>query len=306
MKVYIDGALYAEQDARVPALGDGFLAGRGVRDYFVCREGTFFHLDERLAHLKSFSEELQLPFPWAEGDIKEALASTYDMNGFNGDDALMTLILSAGSAPQAEACAAKDCEKAEGEKSKAAKSSAKAHVVPPSLIILAKPCLRGEVPGAALVSMEHFPLGSKILQWERYTLGCSGTAFLQSEVTEQKVDGAILLGEDKFFCGCTKGDLFLVQEKNIISPLLDRPGIVSTFLHPLLTDGDERKVVDQQVRLQDIASAKECFCICRCGKVVPVLRIDETPIGDGKMGPVTKIISANLSQKIKDESKPVF
>jgi branched-subunit amino acid aminotransferase/4-amino-4-deoxychorismate lyase len=324
MKIYIDGALYAERDAKISISDDSFLSGRGVREHFVCRGGMFFHLDERLEYLKAFAAELKMEFPWQFGDIKEALASTYDMNEFNGDDALLTLIFSAGASPCCCACTAgtgsDEKEKSaipeevnEDEKpAQEAKSSQKTpktkcgYTPESSMIILAKALLRKEASNAPLVSLESFLLGDKILQWERYTLGKLGTFLAQEEAKQKKADGAILADANGVIHGCTKGDLFAMSDGGIFTPALDRPWFLGKFLHPILPEGDDMKVTEKQLRVQDLAAANECFLIRPCGKIVPVVKINGTPVGDGNAGPVTKIIITSLPQKIRNECRPAF
>ncbi|MDR0727766.1 MAG: aminotransferase class IV [Puniceicoccales bacterium] len=317
MKVYIDGALYAERDAKISILDDSFLSGRGIREHFVCREGTFFHLDERLEYLKTFAAELKMKFPWPAGDVKEALASTYDMNKFNGDDALLTLIISTGANPCR--CTCSDAESGEQEKKaapgefdgevKPAEKPVKVecgHATKPSLIILAKVLSRDESANASLVSLEHFPLGDKILQLERYTIGKLGTFLAQAEAEQKTADGAILVDANGVICGCTKGDLFAISGKDIFTHTLDRPWFLGKFLYPILPDADDMKVTEKQLRLQDLSAASECFLIRPCGKITPVVKINGTPIGDGNMGTVTKIIITSLPQKIRNACRPAF
>ncbi|MDR1457195.1 MAG: aminotransferase class IV [Puniceicoccales bacterium] len=314
MKIYINGALYAEQDAKIPILDDGFLSGRGVREHFICREGTFFHLDERLDHLKAFAGELKMEFPWPAGDIKEALANTYDMNGFNGGDALLTLIITAGSNTCCCACVdAKIDQKAQktpaakaGEEAKPADRAECICTMAPSLIILAKTLSRDEPDNTTLVSLESFPLGNKILQWERYTLGKQGTFLAQAEAKRKGAGGAILKDDNGVIFGCTKGDLFAVSGKDIFTPALDRPWVIGKFLHPILAELSDPKVSERQLRIQDLSAANECFLIRPCGKIVPIVKIDETSIGDGNAGSITKIIATSLPQKIRNECRPPF
>jgi branched-subunit amino acid aminotransferase/4-amino-4-deoxychorismate lyase len=328
MKVYINGALYAERDAKISILDDSFSSGRGIREHFVCREGTFFHLDERLEYLKTFAAELKMEFPWPLGDIKEALASTYDMNKFNGGDALLTLIISAGAS---QCCCAGSSEKgkrASNEETKSApekaaeeakpaqetkptEKAAKAEcghtaAVTPSLIVLAKAHSREEPVNASLVSLENFPLGDKILQWERYTIGKLGTFLAQAAARQKAADGAILADTNGIICGCTKGDLFAISGKDIFTPALDRPWLPGKFLHPILPEAGDMKVTEKQLRLQDLSSTSECFLIRPCGKVVPVVKVNDTSVGDGNTGPITKIIATCLPQKMKNECRPAF
>ncbi|MDR2677495.1 MAG: aminotransferase class IV [Puniceicoccales bacterium] len=315
MKIYIDGALYAERDAKISTLDDSFLSGRGIREHFVCREGMFFHLDERLEYLQTFAAELKMDFPWQLGDIKDALANTYDMNGFNGGDALLTLILSAGSSPCCCACASAENgekgQKATSEKTdvevKSAEKTAKVECGPaPALVILAKALSREEPAGISLASLENFPLGDKILQWERYTLGKLGTFLAQAEAKQKAADGAILADANGVICGCTQGDLFAISGKDIFTPALDRPWFLGKFLHPILPGVDEMKVSAKQLRLQDLSTATECFLVRPCGKVVPVVKINGTPVGDGNAESATKIIATSLPQKIRSECRSAF
>jgi branched-subunit amino acid aminotransferase/4-amino-4-deoxychorismate lyase len=317
MKIHINGALYAERDAMISVLDDSFLSGRGIRECFVCREGMFFHLDERLEHLKTFASELRMEFSWPIGDIKEALANVYDINKFDGKDALLTLILSAGSnachCPCSNTKAGENVKLAEEAESagetkvpaKPSKSECGA-VAAPSLIITAKPLSQEEPADISLALLERFSLGDKILQWERYTLGKVGTFLARMEAKQKTASGAILTDANGIICGCTEGDLFAIAGNDIFTPALDRPWFLGKFLYPILPETDDMKVTEKQLRIQDLSAATECFLIRPCGKIVPVAKIGDITIGNGNERTVTKIISTCLPQKIRNECHPAF
>ncbi|MDR0428665.1 MAG: aminotransferase class IV [Puniceicoccales bacterium] len=314
MKVYINGALYDGEDARISVLGNSFLKSIGVRDYFICRDGKFLHLNQRLEQLKSFGEELGMSFPWSMGDIKEALAVSYDMNQFEAKDALLTLILCDGG----EMCEEKTEKVADGngsaddeEASKETEKKKTAHKmeahVQPSLIVIPEAQENREIllSPMKMVSVKEFPMGAEILQWEKHYLSQVGHVLLKCEAKKKETDGVILLDAEGNVSGCSEGDLFLIQGKTIFVPELRRDDVLTALIHSLIED-DELKVMKRKLSLRDIGDAEEAFVFSSFKKIIPLASIDKDPIGKKADSAITKTIAADLSKKIQGECGEAF
>ncbi|MDR1437852.1 MAG: aminotransferase class IV [Puniceicoccales bacterium] len=326
MKVYIDGAFFAEEDARISAIGNGFLKSKCLKECLVCRDGTFWGLDQRLEELRTVAGELEMEFSWPPGDIREALAVSYDRNGLKGKDASMTLILCEGrTSAKAEEVAEKKKNPeeagAEGGENSADGGTPEEDLpkekkrlddtgctILPSCIVL---CERREQKAEDLlvptkfISVENFPLGSDILQWERHCLGHLGHELAEGEARKKDASGAILVDGDGNVSGCTAGDIFVVQEKALLTPEFRKIDAVAKFSHGIIAS-DDRQIIQRKLSLQDIKSAKEVFVFTHFDGVLPLTSIDDGPIGDGAVGSAVKLIATDLPKKLIAASKGAF
>ncbi|MDR3117317.1 MAG: aminotransferase class IV [Puniceicoccales bacterium] len=279
MKVYISGKLYSAEDAKVSLLGSGVRTGLGLRTLFCCRAGLFFHLPERLQRLREVAGELAMPFPADANDLKEALAATYDMNGYEGQDATMELFLIAGNRNEEPTVAIIATKRpATGDK-------------------LAEPI--------AAASLANFPVDASVLLMERNLLARAGTRLARLHVARRKAREAIILDGDGFISCCTGGELFALHSKGIWMAELVRPPITGQLALELFGEMDI-KVSVQKLKLRDLQASGECFFLNELCEPVPISSIDGTAIGDGKAGAKITTLAQDFAARLRLASRPAF
>jgi branched-chain amino acid aminotransferase len=88
---------------------------------------------------------------------------------------------------------------------------------------------------------------------------------------------------------CTTSNLFIVRDGVALTPPLESgllPGITREFLFAV--GGQERIPVREAVLLdEDLFEADEAFLTSTTRELVPIVRVDDRPIGAGVPGPVT-------------------
>jgi branched-chain amino acid aminotransferase len=306
MKIFIDGTLYGEEDAKVSVLGEAFLHGLGVRDYFGCRDGKFFCLDARLDQLEATARGVPMSFQWNRGDIKEALSVTYDMNGFNGRDALLELLLCSGST-SVENCQPSDDDEDDTAVVKKKESASNYGETKPSIVVIPREhTFQSEpLPGVKLVSLNGADSGGDLLAKERFLLGSLATALVRRMAKEKGGSEAILTNVDGFVYACSGGEIFIVSDGSILSPRTSTNARWWSVVSELLSDIG-KGCSTQRLKLRDFSAASECFFLNNLGDICPVLLLNGEPIGDGKIGPIAPAIASDLSDKIRSSSKPAF
>ena len=73
------------------------------------------------------------------------------------------------------------------------------------------------------------------------------------------------------------------------------PGITRATLMDLLKR-EEIPVIERPFRIDEAASAREAFITSASGTVMPVVRIDGTPVNTGKPGELTRFLRSNFHQ----------
>jgi branched-chain amino acid aminotransferase len=243
----------------------------------------FFHLAERLHRLREIADELAVPFPYDEKDIREALAVTYDMGGGEGRDVVLELLLIAGAKTAGGAISDSVAVIPENRPSGPAKA---AEAVP-------------------LASLASFPMAGSALLLERSLSARMGTCLARARAMQQGAREAILLDQDGFIGACTGGELFIVRENGIWMPELARLPASTAFSLELLGDM-EVKVGVQKLKLRDLKAAKECFLLNELEEIVPVASIDGSPIGGGKAGTQTTTLALDFAARLRLASRPAF
>lgn len=122
-----------------------------------------------------------------------------------------------------------------------------------------------------------------------YTMGI----WLQSKVKEQQAYDVLyhMNGQVSEFPRC---NLFIVsQDGKVITPA-NRVLHGITRKNILSLDGKKFSIQSGDVTLQDVMKAREVFLTSTTKRIVPIVQVDHTVIGDGKPGIVTLELLKNL------------
>ena len=125
---------------------------------------------------------------------------------------------------------------------------------------------------------------------------------------------AIMLSHSGYVTECTGENIFLVKDKQLITPppyIGVLRGITRRTVMELgvrlpapVTKGQAGQRLDVREELltrHDLFNADECFLTGTAAEIVPVVKIDGRVIGTGKPGPVTKKLQQGFRQLTKTE-----
>src|SRR4028118_182019 len=95
MKIYLDGALVAKEDAKVSVFDHGFLYGDGVFEGLRVYNGRIFRLDAHLERLSRSARAIMLEWPHSREALKQAIIDTVRANDMR--DGYIRVIISRGA-----------------------------------------------------------------------------------------------------------------------------------------------------------------------------------------------------------------
>ena len=94
LKIWYDGSLVDEADARVPVFDHGLLYGDGVFEGIRFYSGRIFRLPEHVDRLFASSKAILLELPWSREEIIEHILETIRAN--NLQDGYVRLLVTRG------------------------------------------------------------------------------------------------------------------------------------------------------------------------------------------------------------------
>jgi D-alanine transaminase len=107
-------------------------------------------------------------------------------------------------------------------------------------------------------------------------------------------EGHLTEGTHTSFFAVRDGVLLTAPNGNSILP-----GITRALILRLAGKADV-PVREQSVRRDDLANLSELFLTGTTSEVMPIVKVDGRPVGDGKPGPVTRRLQAAYTQAVKD------
>ena len=104
---------------------------------------------------------------------------------------------------------------------------------------------------------------------------------------------ALMLNHKGEVAECTGDNIFLVRDGIVLTPPLDA-GILEGITRDAIIElarASGREVREMPLTRHDVYIADECFLTGSAAEVIPVVKVDDRPIGEGKPGPITRDLS---------------
>ena len=271
MKVYINGKFYSEQNAKVSVFDHGLLYGDGVFEGIRAYHGRLFKLKEHIDRLFCSAKAILLDLPMTHAELMEATLETCRRNKLN--DGYIRLVVTRGrgtlglnpnrcSDPQVIIIAGK------------------IQLYPPSLYKKGM-----EIVTVATTRNHHNALNPAIK-----SLNYLNNIMAKIEANIAGYEEAIMLNTEGYVAECTGDNIFILKDGRMFTPPLSSGalhGITRGTAIDLLAELGVPTSEPNMTRY-DLFNADECFLTGTGAEIVPVVKIDQRVIGNGKPGPVTK------------------
>lgn len=273
LKVYIDGKLYPKEKAKISVFDHGLLYGDGVFEGIRSYNGRVFRLKEHLDRLYNSAKAIWLTIPMTKEEMAKAIEDTLKANKLR--DAYIRVVVTRG-----EGTLGLDPNKCPK----------------PSVIIITDTITlypeefyeKGlEVITVATVRNHNAALSPRIKSLNYLNNILAKIEGLQAGVVE-----AIMLNTDGCVAECTGDNIFIVRN-NILSTPPVTAGILEGITRNAVIEIARKlgiTVREENMTRYDLFVADECFLTGTAAEVIPVVKIDQRPIGTGKPGPMTQLL----------------
>ena len=289
LRVYIDGALYDEDQAKISVFDHGLLYGDGVFEGIRFYNGRVFRLEAHIDRLFDSAKAIHLKMPATPAEVTRAVLDTIRANDLR--DGYIRLLITRGSGglglnPYL-------CEKA-------------------SMVVIAS--------RIALYPEEKYEQGLKLItcSTRRPTPGALSPAvkslnYLNNVMAKVEAIAAggeegVMLNEQGFVAECTGDNLFVVKNGVISTPPVSAGALhgITRAVAIELAKARGYPLEEPQMTRYEIYTADECFLTGTAAEVVPVSSYDERVIGDGSPGPITLQLMEDFRQVTRSTGTPIY
>jgi D-alanine transaminase len=271
--VYFNGAFLPKNEVHLSPDDRGFLFADGVYEVARSYEGRLFELDAHMRRLATGLCELQivgLDVPAVTLVLGELLRRNDLLRG----QATVYVQVTRGAAPRIHAFPDPP--------------------VPPTVYAEARPFVRRADPaqGVAVITVPD-------VRWARCDI--KSVSLLPNVLANQRAraagaiealfvrDGVVLEGSNTAFLAVIEGEVRTAPNSNYILPSVSR----DVVLRLCAREGIRHR--ETAVFADDLARADELFLASTTLEVMPVVRVDGRPVGDGRPGPMTTRLGALFS-----------
>jgi branched-chain amino acid aminotransferase len=281
-KVWIDGKLVDQADAKVSVYDHGLLYGDGCFEGIRAYDGRVLKLRSHLNRMYGSAERIRLKPAYRPEQIDKAIRDTLNANGMR--DAYIRLIFTRGVGT------------------------------------LGLHPFRCPVPGTIVITdkiqlypPELYENGMKVIvaKRPRIPIACLDPAIkslnylnnilAKIEAIEADVLEAIMLNVDGYVAECTGDNIFIIKNGQIATPSAEAGilhGITRQFVLNEIAPEMGFEVTEKMMKLDEVLNADEVFLTGTAAEIIGVNQIDDRTIGNGKVGAITKKLAQEFRKRV--------
>jgi D-alanine transaminase len=279
--VYFDGRYVLKNEVTVSPDDRGFLLGDGIYEVAAAYDGKFVALDRHMDRLRGSLREARIDDSVAD-PLEDVFTGLLERNGFaESGKAMVYLQVTRGVAPRTHAFPKVP--------------------VKPTVYAYAAP-----FPDMGDLSAGVSAITRPDLRWSRCdikSISLMANVLANQEAKESGAFEAILIRGTTVLEG-THTSIFGVMGGEVrtapLSPLI-LPGITREIVVELCRDNDI-ELREEPMTETELRRADELFLTGTTTEVVPITRLDEEKVGNGKPGPVTTRLASLYSAAIRSSA----
>ena len=289
MKIYIDGKFCGKDEAKISVFDHGLLYGDGVFEGIRAYNGRIFRLQEHLNRLYYSARAITLTIPLSMKEMEMAVVETLRVNQLK--DAYVRLIVTRG----------------EGDLGLDPKKCP-------------KPCVIIIVGGIALYPHKLYEKGldlvtvstkrniSEALNPCIKSLNYLNNIMAKIEANRADAPEAIMLNKDGYVAECTGDNIFIVTRETLVTPPCWAGALDGITRATVMEVAREKLKIESREDLftpYNIYTADEVFLTGTAAEVIPVTKVDDRIIGNGKPGSITRKLIAEFQKLTRRDGTPI-
>ena len=288
MKVYINGKFYSEKNSKISVFDHGLLYGDGVFEGIRAYHGRVFKLKEHIDRLFYSAKAILLNIPMSKQQLMDATVETCRKNNLN--DGYVRLVVTRGAGTlglNPNRC-----------------SNPQVIIIADTIQLYPASLYKKgmEIVTVATTRNHHNAVNPAIK-----SLNYLNNILAKIEANTAGYEEAIMLNSEGYVAECTGDNLFIIKDNQMFTPSLSSGALHGITRQTSIDLVGELGVPTSEPNLTryDLYNADECFLTGTGAEIVPVVKIDERKIGNGKPGKITKKLVKAYQELTKVSGEPI-
>ncbi len=270
-KIWINGTLYAKQDAKISVYDHGLLYGDGVFEGLRSYAGKVFRLEEHLDRLWNSAKAILLEIPLSRAAMAEAVNTTLKTNGLT--DGYVRLIVTRGAGTLGL-----DPNRT---------SNPQVIIITDFIAVYPEELYATGLDIITASSQRNHP---SALSPRIKSLNYLNNILAKIEGQQAGCLEALMLNHKGEVAECTADNIFLVKDGVVLTPPTDA-GILEGITREAVIElarAAGYEVREVALTRHDVYIADEVFLTGTAVEVIAVVKVDSRRIGNGAPGPIAK------------------
>ena len=284
MKVYVNGEILDEENAKISVFDRGFLYGDGIFETVRSYGGVVFRLKDHLDRLYSSMKSLKIRQSLSNKETEKAVYELLRINSL--EDASVRITISRGISKQ------RVFNISQNEV---------ANVVISAQSFIPRPIEFYEK--GINTDITHFKRNSQSLLSRFKALNYLESVIARNEAIPKGSFETIFLNEFGYVCEGTVSNIFMVKGNRLMTPSLDcgvLPGITRKIVLELASYA-ALGTQEGKFKEEELKDSEEVFLTNSLIELIPVVKIDDRRIGNERVGHLTQKIHSLYKELVKKE-----
>lgn len=288
LKIWLDGKIVDEGEAKVSVFDHGLLYGDGVFEGIRFYHGRVFRLEAHVKRLFDSSKAILLDLPWTADEVCRSICETIRANGL--EDGYVRLLVTRGVGSlglSPESCP-----------------------VPTMIIIAADiqlyPQSDYEVGLKVVTCATRRPTHSSLSPQVK-SLNYLNNVMAKVESLRAGGREGLMLNEQGYVAECTGDNIFIVKNGVVYTPPVSDGGLDGITRGVIFELAAQLNVTIEERTMTrfDIITADECFLTGTAAEVIPAVELDHRPIGEGVPGALTGRFIEAFRALVRNSGTPI-
>lgn len=289
--INIDGTYYPKSQAKISVYDHGLLYGDGIFEGIRAYNGVVFKLKEHIDRLYRSARVIMLNIPITKGEMTNAVLEALRKNNLR--DAYIRLVVTRGVGDLG--LNPRKCPK-------------------PTVIIITDVIkLHSGDPKekgirAMIVWVKRDPVDAT--SHEVKSLNYLNSILGKIEANIAGFDEAICLDKNGHISEGVAENLFIVQNGKILTPPTSTGALVGITRNVVMKSAEKigYTAIERTITPTDLFTADEAFFTGTAAEIIPIVEVNKRMIGDGKPGPITRLLMQEFEKIVRDpkEGIPIY
>lgn len=285
LKIYINGQILPQEEAKISVFDHGLLYGDGVFEGIRAYNGKIFALDQHLDRLYDSAAAISLKIPITKEEMANDIKKTMEANKLT--DSYIRLVVTRGIGKLGL-----DPNKC---------STPQIIIITDTIELYSKALYE---KGLDIVSVTTIRNHFSALDPKIKSLNYLNNILAKLESIQAGAGEALMLNKDGYVAECAGDNLFILKNNVLLTPPASVGILIGITRNIIMKLAAEMgiPVKEELMTRYDLYIADECFLTGTAAEIIPVVKIDGRTIGTGRPGKIT----LDLLKRYRDLTKSGF
>lgn len=273
LKIWLDGKLVDEAEAKISVFDHGLLYGDGVFEGIRVYSRKLFELEAHIERLYRSAKVIRLSIPMTGSQLINAVEKTVEANGVI--DGYVRLVVTRGVGNLG--LNPFTCE------------SSSIFIIADNIQLYPEELYEKGMKVISATTVRNHPLA---IPPQVKSLNYLNNILAKIEALDSNVPEAIMYNHEGYVAEATGDNVFIVRNGVIYIPPIEAGALegITRSVVIRLAKKEKLEVVEKNLTRFNLYICDEFFLTGTAAEVIGVVEIDGRVIGDGKPGPVTKLL----------------